>query len=957
MANKMLIDAAHPEETRVVVLRGDRVEEFDFESALRKQLRGNIYLAKVTRVEPSLQAAFVDYGGNRHGFLAFNEIHPDYYQLPKADREALLEVEAEEARQAAKREAEAENARLSSDDDNASDETEGSTDDEADDETSENIVTLDAESGDAEISDTAEDDAEDSSDDEVESVGSEDALEELPERQALRRKHYKIQEVIKRRQIILVQVVKEERGNKGAALTTYLSLAGRYTVLMPNTARGGGISRKIANPTDRKRLRKIVAELEVPEGMGLIVRTAGASRTKAELKRDFEYLLRLWENVRDHTLQSSAPNLVYEEGNLIKRSIRDLYSKEVEEVLVAGEEEYREAKDFMRMLMPSHAKNVQPFKESEPLFTKYKIESQLNAMYSPYVTLPSGGYIVINQTEALVSIDVNSGRSTKEHSIEETALNTNLEAATEISRQLRLRDLAGLVVIDFIDMEERRNNRAVERRIKECLRHDRARIQVGRISHFGLLEMSRQRLRTGVLEGSTSPCPQCTGTGMIRSTESMALTILRALEDRLLTQRHSVDLACNTNVDVALYILNKKRNYVNDIERRYGVNIAINASSDLEGVSYTIEQMRRDNNSSSDTSVVQMDWAHKSTDNERTPNERGGRNETSARDDSSEQDGKSRRRRRRRGGQAARRARTNEDQHQNENENSIEDQADESQLSESQPQTTSEAHDADTAGDEDARPRRPRRRGKRGGRRRGNRANREAGSENQTDENNNAEDSNSPDTINGEERATTSSEDNAMNARSSDRATNDSDQDPSEDQNQDSSNQDASSRETSSQRPRRTQRRPRRRSNRTDRSTEAKTEETNSSETVSTEATSSSKESSETPVKQERAETQSLETKSLETKSAEKTSSEPKQGYWSKARQQKSDEEKSSADAPAEKKTRAPRRKPSSAPKTKTASEEKSEPKIDPKSIVASKQKEEATSSAPKRGWWQKSNG
>ncbi|MEP3476899.1 MAG: Rne/Rng family ribonuclease [Hyphomicrobiales bacterium] len=946
MANKMLIDAAHPEETRVVVLRGDRVEEFDFESALRKQLRGNIYLAKVTRVEPSLQAAFVDYGGNRHGFLAFNEIHPDYYQLPKADREALLEVEAEEARQAAKREAEAENARLSSDDDNASDETDVSTDDEADDETSEKIVTLDAESGDAEISDTSEDDAEDSSDDEVESVGSEDALEELPERQALRRKHYKIQEVIKRRQIILVQVVKEERGNKGAALTTYLSLAGRYTVLMPNTARGGGISRKIANPTDRKRLRKIVAELEVPEGMGLIVRTAGASRTKAELKRDFEYLLRLWENVRDHTLQSSAPNLVYEEGNLIKRSIRDLYSKEVEEVLVAGEEEYREAKDFMRMLMPSHAKNVQPFKESEPLFTKYKIESQLNAMYSPYVTLPSGGYIVINQTEALVSIDVNSGRSTKEHSIEETALNTNLEAATEISRQLRLRDLAGLVVIDFIDMEERRNNRAVERRIKECLRHDRARIQVGRISHFGLLEMSRQRLRTGVLEGSTSPCPHCTGTGMIRSTESMALTILRALEDRLLTQRHSVDLACNTNVDVALYILNKKRNYVNDIERRYGVNIAINASSDLEGVSYTIEQMRRDNNSSSDTSVVQMDWAHKSTDNERTPNERGGRNETSARDDSSEQDGKSRRRRRRRGGQAARRARTNEDQHQNENENSIEDQADESQLSESQPQTTSEAHDADTAGDEDARPRRPRRRGKRGGRRRGNRANREAGSENQTDENNNAEDSNSPDTINGEERATTSSEDNAMNARSSDRATNDSDQDQSEDQNQDSS-----SRETSSQRPRRTQRRPRRRSNRTDRSTEAKTEETNSSEAISTEATSSSKESSETPVKQERAETQTSETKSSEPKQA------PKQGYWSKARQQKSDEEKSSADTPAEKKTRAPRRKPSSAPKTKTATEEKSDAKIDPKSIVASKQKEEATSSAPKRGWWQKSNG
>ena len=669
MANKMLIDAAHPEETRVVVLRGDRVEEFDFESALRKQLRGNIYLAKVTRVEPSLQAAFVDYGGNRHGFLAFNEIHPDYYQLPKADREALLEVEAEEARQAAKREAEAENARLSSEGDETSTEDdeiastdENAADIESVDEAPDEVITLDANS-DTTISETSEDEADDNeNDDEVESVGSEDALEELPERQAIRRKNYKIQEVIKRRQIILVQVVKEERGNKGAALTTYLSLAGRYTVLMPNTARGGGISRKIANPSDRKRLRKIVAELEVPEGMGLIVRTAGASRTKAELKRDFEYLLRLWENVRDHTLQSSAPNLVYEEGNLIKRSIRDLYSKEVEEVLVAGEDEYREAKDFMRMLMPSHAKNVQPYKESEPLFTKYKIESQLNAMYSPYVTLPSGGYIVINQTEALVSIDVNSGRSTKEHSIEETALNTNLEAATEISRQLRLRDLAGLVVIDFIDMEERRNNRAVERRIKECLRHDRARIQVGRISHFGLLEMSRQRLRTGVLEGSTSPCPHCQGTGMIRSTESMALTILRALEDRLLTQRHSVDLACNTNVDVALYILNNKRNYVNDIERRYGVNIAINASSDLEGVSYTIEQMRRDNNASNEPSVVQMDWAHKSTDNELTQNDRG------SRDDNSEQEGKSRRRRRRRGGQAARRARSNEEQNRDENE-------------------------------------------------------------------------------------------------------------------------------------------------------------------------------------------------------------------------------------------------------------------------------------------------
>ena len=957
MANKMLIDAAHPEETRVVVLRGDRVEEFDFESALRKQLSGNIYLARVTRVEPSLQAAFVDYGGNRHGFLAFNEIHPDYYQLPKADREALLEVEAEEARLAAKREAEAENARLSSegeetsteDDETASTDEDG-VDIESVDEAPDEVITLDANS-DTTISETSEDEADDSeNDDEVESVGSEDALEELPERQAIRRKNYKIQEVIKRRQIILVQVVKEERGNKGAALTTYLSLAGRYTVLMPNTARGGGISRKIANPSDRKRLRKIVAELEVPEGMGLIVRTAGASRTKAELKRDFEYLLRLWENVRDHTLQSSAPNLVYEEGNLIKRSIRDLYSKEVEEVLVAGEDEYREAKDFMRMLMPSHAKNVQPYKESEPLFTKYKIESQLNAMYSPYVTLPSGGYIVINQTEALVSIDVNSGRSTKEHSIEETALNTNLEAATEISRQLRLRDLAGLVVIDFIDMEERRNNRAVERRIKECLRHDRARIQVGRISHFGLLEMSRQRLRTGVLEGSTSPCPHCQGTGMIRSTESMALTILRALEDRLLTQRHSVDLACNTNVDVALYILNNKRNYVNDIERRYGVNIAINASSDLEGVSYTIEQMRRDNNASNEPSVVQMDWAHKSTDNELTQNDRG------SRDDNSEQEGKSRRRRRRRGGQAARRARSNEEQNRDENEISNETTADESQLSSSEDQTEVEARDADALSEEEGRARRPRRRGKRGGRRRGNRANRDANSENQDGETNNQDQSNSEENNGREERNETISENETV-------ATSSNDNDPAVngEQNQ------AEDKTAAEAKPRRSPRRQRRRPNRTDRSREAKAEDNPVEETSKevrkpTETVAETKSNSEPVEKQESSDI---------TSDAPKPA--PKQGYWSKARQKKSEEENGS-EATAEKKARAPRRRQSSAPKNKTettnaevkdkpikTSSEKSsageEPKIDPKSLVASKQKEETANPTPKRGWWQKSNG
>lgn len=704
MSNKMLIDASHPEETRVVVLRGDRVEEFDFESALRKQLRGNIYLAKVTRVEPSLQAAFVDYGGNRHGFLAFNEIHPDYYQLPQADREALLEFDAQEARQTALREKEA-------DDREATDEEASNEDNDTSDE---NAVAKDDSSD-------SDNDGEQENNDGVESVGSEDALEELPVRSIKRRKHYKIQEVIKRRQIILVQVVKEERGNKGAALTTYLSLAGRYTVLMPNTARGGGISRKIANATDRKRLRKIVAELEVPEGMGLIVRTAGASRTKAELKRDFEYLLRLWENVRDLTLKSSAPNLVYEEGNLIKRSIRDLYSKEIEEVLVAGDEEYREAKDFMRMLMPSHAKNVQPFKESEPLFTRYKIESQLNAMYSPYVTLPSGGYIVINQTEALVSVDVNSGRATKEHSIEDTALKTNLEASTEIARQLRLRDLAGLVVIDFIDMEERRNNRAVERRVKECLRNDRARIQVGRISHFGLLEMSRQRLRTGVLEGSTSPCPHCQGTGMIRSTESMALTILRALEDRLQTQRHAMDLLCTTNVDVALYILNNKRSYINDIERRYTISISVEASQDLEGVSYTIDNMRHEQSDSKDNTVVKMDWAHKSTDNE-----------VVAREDTTiqEEDEKPRRRRRRRGGQSARRPREDGDQNQDNNQENQPEVQEATEIdgvtsgettSEKSGEATQNRDTLETSEDGEERPRRPRRRGRRGGRRRSGR--------------------------------------------------------------------------------------------------------------------------------------------------------------------------------------------------------------------------------------------
>ncbi len=640
MANKMLIDATHPEETRVVVVRGHRVEEFDFESATKKQLRGNIYLAKVTRVEPSLQAAFVEYGGNRHGFLAFSEIHPDYYQIPLADRQALMEAEEAEEREETERrarqhrerqnrnqaarakvetvsepaaaEAAAEAASdeapaaveatevvsvaavetadavvaeaheveiVHADDAHADDAGEGDSFTEInDDQTVETINGGEHEAG------PSEDD-----EDQVESVGAEDALEEVPERRIRRARQYRIQEVIKRRQVLLVQVVKEERGTKGAALTTYLSLAGRYSVLMPNSGRGGGISRKITNVQDRKRLKEIAHELEVPEGMGVILRTAGASRTKTEIKRDFEYLLRLWENVRELTLRSSAPSLVYEEGSLVKRSIRDLYNKDIDEVLVAGDEAYREAKDFMRMLMPSHAKNVQPYRDNVPVFARFGVEPQLDAMFSPQVTLKSGGYLVINQTEALVAIDVNSGRSTREHNIEDTALATNLEAAEEVARQLRLRDLAGLIVIDFIDMEEPKNNKAVERKLKDCLKNDRARIQVGRISHFGLLEMSRQRIRTGVLEGSTELCPHCLGAGIVRSTESVALHVLRALEDQLL-KGVTHHLTVRTRSAVALYILNQKRRHLADLEARFGLTITIAADEHLGTQHFVLER-------------------------------------------------------------------------------------------------------------------------------------------------------------------------------------------------------------------------------------------------------------------------------------------------------------------------------------------------------------------------------
>jgi ribonuclease E len=711
MPNKMLIDATHPEETRVVVVRGNRVEEFDFETAQRKQLRGNIYLAKVTRVEPSLQAAFIEYGGNRHGFLAFSEIHPDYYQIPVADRQALIEAderahrEAEEetenrstrrrsrhrnsrrrgqgervqsevvenagseaspelqdahseehhdehvhdtehhddashdehhddhehshdhehhhdhhahadgeehgsahvaetpARAAepveavadiseALREAPEEGAHEDAHEEHAGDETES---DEATAEyAAENaahagyaseaqVVSSDEPHVAADGEEPHEDDEGDEAEEEVvESVGGDDVLEEVPERAFRPRRQYKIQEVIKRRQVMLVQVVKEERGSKGAALTTYLSLAGRYAVLMPNTARGGGISRKITSAQDRSRLKEVVQDLDVPEGMGIILRTAGASRTKPEIKRDFEYLIRMWETVRDMTLKSQAPTLVYEEGSLIKRSLRDLYNKEIDEILVAGEAGYDEARDFMKMLMPSNVRAVKQYRDGQPLFSRMGVESQLDAMFSPTVQLRSGGYIVINQTEALVSIDVNSGRSTREHHIEDTALKTNLEAAEEVARQLRLRDLAGLIVIDFIDMDEKRNNRSVERKLSDCLRQDRARIQVGRISHFGLLEMSRQRIRASVLESSTEPCSQCGGSGHVRSVSSVALQLLRGLEE-VLMKGATHNLVVRTRTDVALYVLNHKRGHLRDLENSFKVTLAVIADPTVSG--------------------------------------------------------------------------------------------------------------------------------------------------------------------------------------------------------------------------------------------------------------------------------------------------------------------------------------------------------------------------------------
>ena len=558
MSMRMLIDARHPEETRVAVVKGNRIEEFDFESAEHKQLKGNIYLAKVTRVEPSLQAAFVDYGGNRHGFLAFSEIHPDYYQIPKADREALLREEAEHAAEEERLRAAEENG------DNGRDEEEE----------------FDSENGEGEASEagTASN----------RSPVDESAADELRKKRQELRRRYKIQDVIQRRQVLLVQVVKEERGNKGAALTTYLSLAGRYCVLMPNTSHGGGISRKISNGADRKRLKSIMSDLQLPQTMGLIVRTAGLQRTKTEIKRDFDYLARLWDEIRERTLKSTAPALIYRDSDLIKRAIRDLYHREIDEVIVEGDEGYKAAKGFMKLLMPSHVRRVHQHTDTTPLFQRHGVEDQLSAMYQPIVQLKSGGYLVINPTEALVSIDINSGRSTREHNIEQTAFNTNVEAAAEIARQLRLRDMAGLIVIDFIDMEQSSHVRKVEKAMKEALKNDRARIQVGRISSFGLMEMSRQRLRTGVLEASTKPCPHCEGTGLMRTAASAGLSALRIIEDEA-TRGRGERLLLRAGREAAVYVLNKKRAELADIEQRYGVSIEVAIDESFEGARMTVE--------------------------------------------------------------------------------------------------------------------------------------------------------------------------------------------------------------------------------------------------------------------------------------------------------------------------------------------------------------------------------
>ena len=730
MATRMLIDARHPEETRVAVLKGNRIEEFDFESAEHKQIKGNIYLAKVTRVEPSLQAAFVDFGGNRHGFLAFSEIHPDYYQIPAEDRAALLAEEQEAAEQEAKLCDDLEDDDESGEEEahGEDDEDSGEAEEDSDDEGAEALADdLAGEEGVEEIDTSEKDDVaiiedgqvesgeegSDSGDNEEEDEddkprrgrgrrrgrrqgsgnGKAKKADELRAKRMELRRRYKIQDVIQRRQVMLVQVVKEERGNKGAALTTYLSLAGRYCVLMPNSGHGGGISRKISNASDRKRLKQVVAELKLPRTMGLIVRTAGVSRTKTEIKRDFDYLARLWDEIRENTLKSSAPSLIHSDSDLIKRAIRDIYNKEIEEVVVEGEAGYKSAKDFMKMLMPSHARRVKAYSDPVPLFQRYGAEDQLRAMYDPVVQLKSGGYLVINPTEALVSIDINSGRSTKEHGIEQTALNTNLEAAREISRQLRLRDMAGLVVIDFIDMERTGNIRKVERAMKEALKNDRARIQVGRISGFGLMEMSRQRLRTGVLEATTRECPHCDGTGLVRTASSAGLSALRLIEDEAAKGKGSM-IALYASTEAAVYLLNSKRADLAEIEDRYGVAVEVIPEGEDEGAKMRVESRgpRPTTTPKFDPIVEDEDEAEEDIEEPET-------------DSDEEDDRPKKKRRRRRGGRGRNRKRQQQDQDPESDTDETEDTSDE----------TAESSDDG----EDERPKKRRRRGGRGRRGKG----------------------------------------------------------------------------------------------------------------------------------------------------------------------------------------------------------------------------------------------
>ena len=768
MVKRMLIDASHAEETRVVVANGTRLEEFDFETSTKKQLKGNFYLAKVMRVEPSLQAAFVEYGGNRHGFLPFDEIHPDYYQIPVADREALFaeqQAAVDESADESDEEAEGADSMAASgsrgdtiSDNDAPEDSEAESTGEAeeasasdeeqekpeapDDPESDDVeIAADSTDGDAAVepdaaseedSDTTEEEtvseeeiaaaAEDSGDEEiapnenrvakanesVETLGGDEIDDEAQRRlhvsRSLLSRRYKIQEVIKKRQIMLIQVVKEERGNKGAALTTYLSLAGRYCVLMPNAVRGGGISRKIVNAEDRKRLKTITKELKVPARMAMIVRTAGLARTRAEIKRDFEYLLRQWEGIREATLESSAPVLINEEANLIRRSIRDLYSRDIDQILVEGDDGYRIAKDFMRTLIPSHGAKVQPYHDRIPLFARYQIESQLDAMYSAQVQLRSGGYLVINPTEALVSIDVNSGRATKQRTIGETALKTNQEAADEIARQLRLRDLAGLVVIDFIDMDENRNQRNIERRFKEAMRNDRARIQIGRISPFGLLELSRQRLRPSLLETATEVCATCTGTGVVRATSSSAVHVLRAIEEEGLRER-SAEIRVSVPGQIALYILNHKRQALSEIESLYGMTVDFKEDASLIPPMYTIETLSAREGAPSEAAleIARVEEASKAE------------RETPAASDGEEQPRRRRRRRKPRG------ARSEESR-----DSKVAD-GDGSEAAETGEAASASATPAAEEGEEGTRSKR-RRRGRRGGRRRNSR-NREASEE------------------------------------------------------------------------------------------------------------------------------------------------------------------------------------------------------------------------------------